>query len=77
MNLVVLVGLIAAGAAIVAGSEQQWVLEAMLGGSLVFGVLLFVLPIGGADYAGRNLAPERVHGPGRGRRPASSSARTC
>jgi H+-translocating NAD(P) transhydrogenase subunit beta len=48
VNLIVLAGLIAAGAAIVAGSEQQWVLEAMLGGALVFGVL-FVLPIGGAD----------------------------
>jgi NAD(P) transhydrogenase subunit beta len=48
VNLIVLGGVVAAGAAIVAGTEQQWVLAAMLGGSLVFGVL-FVLPIGGAD----------------------------
>ncbi len=47
-NLLLLGGIVAAGAAIVAGTEQQWVLEALLGGALVFGVL-FVLPIGGAD----------------------------
>jgi H+-translocating NAD(P) transhydrogenase subunit beta len=39
---------LAAGIAIIAGSEQQWLLWALLGGALVFGVL-FVLPIGGAD----------------------------
>jgi NAD(P) transhydrogenase subunit beta len=48
VNLVVLGGVAAAGIAIIAGTERQWVLAAMLGGSLVFGVL-FVLPIGGAD----------------------------
>jgi H+-translocating NAD(P) transhydrogenase subunit beta len=39
---------LAAGIAVIAGSEQQWLLWALLGGALVFGVL-FVLPIGGAD----------------------------
>src|SRR5207253_7125639 len=34
--------------AIVAGSEKQWLIVAVILGSLVFGVL-FVLPIGGAD----------------------------
>src|SRR5205823_8235211 len=38
----------AAGVAIVAGAERQWLLYALLGGALLFGVL-FVLPIGGAD----------------------------
>jgi NAD(P) transhydrogenase subunit beta len=41
-------GLVAAGIAIVAGAEQQWLLAALLLGALLFGVL-FVLPIGGAD----------------------------
>jgi NAD(P) transhydrogenase subunit beta len=40
--------LVAAGIALVAGAEQQWLFAALLVGSLVFGVL-FVLPIGGAD----------------------------
>jgi H+-translocating NAD(P) transhydrogenase subunit beta len=40
--------LIAAGIAIVAGAEEQWLLAALLAGALLFGVL-FVLPIGGAD----------------------------
>jgi NAD(P) transhydrogenase subunit beta len=48
VNLVVFAGLVAAGVAIVAGTEQQWVLVALIVGALVFGVL-FVLPIGGAD----------------------------
>ena len=48
VNVVVFSGLVAAGAAIVAGAEQQWILAALLGGALVFGVI-FVLPIGGAD----------------------------
>jgi len=39
---------VAAGVAIVAGTERQWLLWALLGGALFFGVL-FVLPIGGAD----------------------------
>src|SRR5207253_8211020 len=47
-NLLLLGGIVAAGAAIVAGVERQWILAALLGGALVFGVL-FVLPIGGAD----------------------------
>jgi H+-translocating NAD(P) transhydrogenase subunit beta len=40
--------LVAAGIALVAGAEEQWLFAALLVGSLVFGVL-FVLPIGGAD----------------------------
>jgi H+-translocating NAD(P) transhydrogenase subunit beta len=40
--------LVAAGVAIVAGAEEQWLLAALLIGALLFGVL-FVLPIGGAD----------------------------
>src|SRR5215831_12257566 len=39
---------IAAGIALVAGVEQQWLMWALVVGALVFGVL-FVLPIGGAD----------------------------
>jgi NAD(P) transhydrogenase subunit beta len=41
-------GLVAAGVALVAGVERQWILWALLVGALLFGVL-FVLPIGGAD----------------------------
>ena len=48
VNALVLAALVVAGVSIVAGYEHQWVLEALLGGALVFGVL-FVLPIGGAD----------------------------
>src|SRR5919199_1575462 len=40
--------LVAAGVAIVAGAEEQWLLAGLLIGALLFGVL-FVLPIGGAD----------------------------
>jgi NAD(P) transhydrogenase subunit beta len=40
--------ILAAGIAMVAGAEQQWLIWALVLGSLVFGVL-FVLPIGGAD----------------------------
>ena len=40
--------IVAAGIAIVAGAESQWLLVLIVLGSLVFGVL-FVLPIGGAD----------------------------
>ena len=47
-NLLLLGGLLAAVIAIVAGTEQQWVLVALILGALLFGVL-FVLPIGGAD----------------------------
>src|SRR5262249_8120072 len=38
----------AAGIAIVAGTERQWLMWALVAGALLFGVL-FVLPIGGAD----------------------------
>jgi H+-translocating NAD(P) transhydrogenase subunit beta len=47
-NALLFAGLLAAGIAIAAGSEQQWLIWALLGGAAVFGVL-FVLPIGGAD----------------------------
>jgi H+-translocating NAD(P) transhydrogenase subunit beta len=47
-NLVLLALIVAAGVAIVVGAEQQWLMYAVLLGSLLFGVL-FVLPIGGAD----------------------------
>ena len=47
-NLLLLAALVGAGAAIVAGVEEQWLLAAVIGGALLFGVL-FVLPIGGAD----------------------------
>ena len=39
---------VVAGAAIVAGAEEQWLLWAIVAGASLFGVL-FVLPIGGAD----------------------------
>ncbi len=48
LNGLVLTALLVAGIAIIAGSERQWLLGALLGGSVLFGVL-FVLPIGGAD----------------------------
>jgi NAD(P) transhydrogenase subunit beta len=48
VNALLLAGCVAAGVAIMAGVEHQWVLGAMGLGALVFGVL-FVLPIGGAD----------------------------
>ena len=48
VNLLLLVGLVAAVAAIIGGYEEQWVLVALILGALLFGVL-FVLPIGGAD----------------------------
>src|SRR5215212_5926268 len=47
-NLALLGAVVAAGAAIVAGSEHQWLLVVLIAGALLFGVL-FVLPIGGAD----------------------------
>jgi proton-translocating NAD(P)+ transhydrogenase subunit beta len=47
-NALLLVATAAAGVAIVAGYESQWLLVALIGGALLFGVL-FVLPIGGAD----------------------------
>src|ERR671934_375471 len=48
VNAVLLGACVAAGIAIVGGAEHGWLLWAMVGGALVFGVL-FVLPIGGAD----------------------------
>jgi NAD(P) transhydrogenase subunit beta len=47
-NAVLFLACLVLGAAILAGSEQQWLLWAMVVGALAFGVL-FVLPIGGAD----------------------------
>jgi NAD(P) transhydrogenase subunit beta len=48
VNALLFAGVLAAGLAISAGAERQWLIWALVGGSLVFGVL-FVLPIGGAD----------------------------
>jgi NAD(P) transhydrogenase subunit beta len=48
VNLGLFAALVAAGVAIVAGYEEEWLLVALILGALVFGVL-FVLPIGGAD----------------------------
>ncbi len=47
-NVAILVGAVALGAIAVGGVEEQWVLYALIGLALLFGVL-FVLPIGGAD----------------------------
>jgi H+-translocating NAD(P) transhydrogenase subunit beta len=48
VNAALFAACLAAGVAVVAGSEQQWLIWALLGGASVFGIL-FVLPIGGAD----------------------------
>jgi NAD(P) transhydrogenase subunit beta len=48
VNALVISATVAAGVAIVAGAEQQWLIVALICGALLFGVL-FVLPIGGAD----------------------------
>jgi NAD(P) transhydrogenase subunit beta len=48
VNAAVFFAAVALGVAIVANTEQQWVLWALVGLALLFGVL-FVLPIGGAD----------------------------
>jgi NAD(P) transhydrogenase subunit beta len=48
VNGLLFAGVLAAGVAISAGAERQWLIWALIGGALVFGVL-FVLPIGGAD----------------------------
>jgi NAD(P) transhydrogenase subunit beta len=48
VNALLLAGVLAAGIAIVAGAERQWLIAALIGGAVLFGVL-FVLPIGGAD----------------------------
>jgi H+-translocating NAD(P) transhydrogenase subunit beta len=47
-NALVFAAVLAAGIAIAAGVEQQWLIWALIGGAALFGVL-FVLPIGGAD----------------------------
>jgi len=47
-NALVFAAVLAAGIAIAAGSEQQWLIWVLVAGAAVFGVL-FVLPIGGAD----------------------------
>jgi NAD(P) transhydrogenase subunit beta len=48
VNIALLAALVAAGVAIVAGAEEEWLLVVLIVGALAFGVL-FVLPIGGAD----------------------------
>ena len=48
LNALLFLAVLAAGIAIAAGAEQQWLIWALIAGSLLFGVL-FVLPIGGAD----------------------------
>jgi len=48
VNVLVLAGAGVLGVAAVAGVEEQWVLVALIGLALLFGVM-FVLPIGGAD----------------------------
>ncbi|MDQ2983260.1 MAG: NAD(P)(+) transhydrogenase (Re/Si-specific) subunit beta [Actinomycetota bacterium] len=48
VNGLILAAVLAAGVAIVAGAEEQWLMVGVVVGALVLGVL-FVLPIGGAD----------------------------
>ncbi len=48
VNALVLGGALAAGIAIAAGAEEQWLMWVLLACASIFGVL-FVLPIGGAD----------------------------
>jgi len=48
VNGAIFAAALAAGIALVAGVQDEWLLWALIGGSLLFGVL-FVLPIGGAD----------------------------
>ena len=48
VNALLFGAVLAAGIAIAAGSEQQWLMWALLAGASLFGIL-FVLPIGGAD----------------------------
>src|SRR5207247_734806 len=48
VNALLVAAVLGAGIAIVAGAERQWLIAALIGGALLFGVL-FVLPIGGAD----------------------------
>jgi H+-translocating NAD(P) transhydrogenase subunit beta len=48
VNAALFLACVAAGTALVAGWQKEWLLWALVAGSAVFGVL-FVLPIGGAD----------------------------
>ena len=48
VNILVLLAAAALGVAAIAGAESEWVLVALIGLALLFGVM-FVLPIGGAD----------------------------
>jgi H+-translocating NAD(P) transhydrogenase subunit beta len=48
VNGLLFAALLAAGIAVVAGAERQWLVWAVIIGALLFGIL-FVLPIGGAD----------------------------
>src|SRR4051812_38796159 len=48
VNALLLGGCLVAGAVILPATERSWLLWALVGGALLFGVL-FVLPIGGAD----------------------------
>jgi H+-translocating NAD(P) transhydrogenase subunit beta len=48
VNALLFLSCLALGAAILSGSEHQWLLWAMVAGASLFGVF-FVLPIGGAD----------------------------
>jgi NAD(P) transhydrogenase subunit beta len=48
VNAALFLACAAAGIALVAGIQDEWLLWALVGGAAVFGVL-FVLPIGGAD----------------------------
>jgi NAD(P) transhydrogenase subunit beta len=48
VNGLVFLGALAAGIALIAGVQDEWLLWVLIGAALLFGVL-FVLPIGGAD----------------------------
>ena len=48
VNAALFLGCAAAGIALVAGVQHEWLLWALVGGAAIFGIL-FVLPIGGAD----------------------------
>jgi NAD(P) transhydrogenase subunit beta len=48
VNLALLAGCVALGITLVSGTQDEWLLWALIAGGAVFGVL-FVLPIGGAD----------------------------
>jgi NAD(P) transhydrogenase subunit beta len=48
VNAALFLSCVAAGLALVAGVQQEWLLWALVGGASIFGIL-FVLPIGGAD----------------------------